>query len=114
MSNVDLGFDTRFLLHEAFDQLREDGYFAEPGGDCGAPYWTCCMTCGQDELPDGTENYVFYHMQDADHLREFGNCYLAYGGDADHIVRRLKEAGLVVEWNGSRDTRIKVTAPPQH
>jgi hypothetical protein len=97
----------RNRILRAFNQLRKDGFFAEPD-------WTCCQTCGVAELPDGVEDYVFFHMQDAECLRETGDCYLSYGGDARHIVRRLKEAGLTVEWNGSESTRIRVAGPQLH
>jgi len=60
------------------------------------------------------DSYVFYHDQDADRLREHGECHLSWGGDTAHIVRRLKEAGLSVEWDGTAHTRIKVSAAQGH
>jgi hypothetical protein len=96
----------RYLLDQAFERLRADGYFAEPD-------WTCCRSCGVYELPPGTEDYVFFNLQDAEHLRERGDVYLNHGGDGEHIVRRLREAGLRVDWDGSDDTAIHVSMPEQ-
>jgi len=92
-------------LFAAFLSLRDDGYFAERE-------WACCHSCGVYELPSGTQRYVFYHSQDGEDLRNHNACYLSWGGDPELICRRLREAGLVVGWNGDRDKRIRVTERP--
>ena len=101
-------------IDDAFDALRKQGFFAKA-------HHTCCQSCGLAEIPDDKKDaYVFYHMQDADYLKEDGICYLAWGGtvvihDLGHaICTALREAGLEVDWNGHENTRIKVSGlvPP--
>jgi hypothetical protein len=93
----------RSRLDAAFEQLRADGYFARPD-------WQCCQSCGVHKIPDeNADRYVFYHAQDADMMREYGECFLNWSGDTTHIKRRLKEAGLAVKWDGTRETRMKVS-----
>ena len=90
-------------IDEAFAALRDEGFFAKA-------HHTCCQSCGTAEIPEGKEDaYVFYHMQDAEHLKDAGVCYLAWGGCGQTICTALREAGLEVDWNGSEHTRIKVT-----
>ena len=95
-------------IDDAFAALREQGFFAKA-------HHTCCQSCGLSEIPEDKEDaYVFYHMQDAEHLKDAGVCYLAWGGtvvvhDLGHaICTALREAGLEVDWNGHEQTRIKV------
>jgi hypothetical protein len=90
-------------LLAAFDQLREDGYFAEPD-------WQCCQSCGLAALPDDADEYIFFHDQDADDLRRGNSCFLSWGGNPVHIIKRLEEAGLVVDWDGSDKVRLQVRA----
>ena len=68
--------------------------------------------------------YAFYHQQDAEHALEGHGLYLAYGaitdqsGDAPQdteavgrdIAAALAAEGLVVDWNGSAKTRLRVPA----
>ena len=90
-------------IDDAFAALREQGFFAKA-------HHTCCQSCGLAEIPEDKEDaYVFYHMQDADYLKEDGICYLAWGGRGQTICSALREAGLEVDWNGSEHTRIKVS-----
>ena len=90
-------------IDDAFAALRKQGFFAKA-------HHTCCQSCGLAEIPEDKENaYVFYHMQDADYLKEDGICYLAWGGCGQTICSALREAGLEVDWDGSEHTRIKVS-----
>ena len=90
-------------IDDAFAALRKQGFFAKA-------HHTCCQSCGLSEIPEDKEDaYVFYHMQDADGLKQDGVCYLAWGGCGQTICTALHEAGLEVDWNGSEHTRIKVT-----
>ena len=93
-------------IDDAFAALREQGFFAKANH-------TCCQSCGTAVIPDDKEDaYVFYHMQDADYLKEDGVCYLAWGSklSAGYLIcTALREAGLEVDWDGSEQTRIKVT-----
>ena len=95
-------------IDDAFAALRQQGFFAKA-------HHTCCQSCGLSEIPEDKENaYVFYHMQDADYLKEDGICYLAWGGCGQTICSALREEGLEVDWDGSEHTRIKVSGlvPP--
>jgi len=93
-------------IDDAFAVLREQGFFAKANH-------TCCQSCGTAVIPDDKEDaYVFYHMQDADYLKEDGVCYLAWGSklSAGYLIcTALREAGLEVDWDGSEQTRIAVT-----
>lgn len=93
---------TRTKLTIAFRKLRKDGYLAKHN-------WTCCQSCGAAAIPDQfADNYVFYHAQDNDRLKETNQTYLAWSGDGSLIRRRCQEAGLYVIWDGTPDTRILV------
>ncbi len=95
-------------IDDAFAALREQGFFAKANH-------TCCQSCGLAEIPADKEMaYVFYHMQDAENLKDAGVCYLAWGGKVGEkfghtICDTIREAGLEVDWNGSEHTRIAVT-----
>jgi hypothetical protein len=110
----------RDAIDKAFKKLNQGNVVARAD-------FACCQGCGcgeiDDEAKDGDIGYCFYHAQDADNLRESGQCYLAFGaldeeaGKKDYvaigrtIVAALKEQPeLKVEWNGSSDTRILVSA----
>lgn len=96
---------TKEKITAAFRNLRKDKYFARQK-------WMCCQTCGCAALPEGCENYVFYHAQDADQLAEKDQTYLAWGGDGALIKQRCEEAGLHVVWDGSDETRLLVSERP--
>jgi hypothetical protein len=97
------GIDMRTNLTKAFSKLRQAGFFARQN-------FQCCQSCGCAAIPEGVENYVFYHSQDREDLRESGSCYLAFGGDGHKIVKVLNEAGVRTEWNGSDSQRIRMFA----
>ena len=98
---------TATLIQKAFRELRKAGFFAKSNH-------TCCQTCGVAEVPENKEQaYVFYHQQSAKDLRNTNECRLSFGSSAEHgqiIVRFLEEAGLNVDWNGSIQQTIGVTA----
>jgi len=100
-------------IDDAFAALREQGFFAKANH-------TCCQSCGLADIPeDGRyDEYVFYHMQDAENLKDAGVCYLAWGFSGPTLETKrkgrlictaLREAGLEVDWDGSEHTRIKVS-----
>lgn len=91
-------------LTNAFKELRKLGYFARQN-------WKCCQTCGWAEVPDDrSDRAVFYHAQDKATLDKQDYCYLAWDGDGQEIVAVLEKHNLIVNWNGSENTRIKVTS----
>lgn len=90
-------------LNKAFTELRREGYFAKQN------FW-CCQTCAWADVPDKkSEKVVFYHRQDTATLRALGTCYLAWAGDGKQITEILKKHEIAVEWDGSKDSRIKIT-----
>jgi hypothetical protein len=101
------GFNVFTRVSNAFRQLREDGYFAEEN-------WWCCGTCGWSAVPNDKHNKaVFYNEQGGDGLRDGGKLCLTWD-DVDgpaHIIKRLQEAGLEVEHDGTSDTYILVSGP---
>jgi DNA-binding NarL/FixJ family response regulator len=95
-------------IDDAFAALRDEGFFAKANH-------TCCQSCGLSEIPADKEMaYVFYHMQDAENLKDAGVCYLAWGGCGQTICTALRDQHLEVDWDGSEHTRIKVSGlvPP--
>ena len=80
--------------------------------------YACCRSCGiyeiEEERPDSF-GWCFYHMQDAEGLRENGMVYLAFGSAnrevipvGNKIVSVLNKHNIVTEWNGDPSTRILV------
>ena len=92
----------RNRLVKVFNTLHKLGYWCKMNH-------ACCQTCGWAAIPKGNEHKaVFYHSQDAEHLRETGDVYLAWAGNGAEIVKAVKDCGMKVEWDGTEDTRIKV------
>ena len=85
----------------AFKDLRKKGYFARMN-------FLCCQSCAWKAVPQDAEKVVFYHDQDAENLKEGGDLYLAWSGDANHIINILSRRGLICEWNGDNSKRILV------
>ena len=88
-------------LRNAFAGLRAAGYFARQN-------WQCCQSCGFAAVPKGTERAVFYHAQDAEMRDRSKPFYLSWDGDGAQIVGILRDAGIDVEWDGDKKTRILV------
>jgi len=108
MSTIDTT-DFRARLNSAFRDLRKSGFVARQN-------FTCCQSCGLAALPKGTENYAFYHRQDAACLRDARKpdqvgVHLAWGGDGEQVAAAMRRAGLTVDWNGSESRRIWVCEP---
>jgi hypothetical protein len=94
----------------------------------GRSNYLCCQSCGVSALTHQyptAVGYAFYHEQDAEHLSERGalidgGMYLSFGAisprDPDRAVsvglrvaEALRDEGLVVDWDGNTNTRIRVT-----
>lgn len=94
-------------LNQGFKNLRKAGY-------AGRQNFTCCMSCGNAALPEGTTKYAFYHRQDAAnmidaaHRRQRLGVMLAWGGDGIVIAKAFEDAGLEVQWDGTDAKRIHV------
>jgi len=90
--------------------------------------FTCCGTCGAAEIGDEIDEarqggmlvrgYAFYHMQDTEAAVEGHGVYLNYGATTEgelaavrighEICDALRTESLSPQWDGSRETRIKV------
>lgn len=115
-------------LRTAFAILRKNGYIARMN-------FLCCQSCAGYALSEkahelaerGKEikGVVFYHKQDEENLQRSGECFLAFG-DITHDDKKyglstkqvgkiasiiLEEVGLQVDWDGTENTRIKVSLP---
>lgn len=128
----------------AFADLESKGFIARMN-------FTCCNTCGNDEIEDERTSpeqnaFVFFHQQDADRLLgESASLFLSFGfleghpqidsellavahsgdklaqsamvdvfkaiesGVGAEVVQTLRGHGLEVEWNGSSETRPRVS-----
>lgn len=110
---------------------RLDAAFAalEAGGVISRQNFSCCQTCGSDEIWDEIKEaqtegrpahgYAFFHMQDTDSAVDGGGLYLNYGACEEgekaavavghEIVSALTAHGLQTDWDGSHAQRIAVS-----
>lgn len=89
-------------LSKSFRELRKNGYFAKQD-------FMCCQSCGWAAIPDEqTKKAIFYHAQDKADIKEKNEVYLAWRGNGKEIVEIFERNGLIVDWNGSENTRIRV------
>ena len=106
------------------DNDRLDRAFAslEATGIVARQHFTCCQTCGfneiADELTPSARGFTFFHMQDTEGAVNGRGLYLAYDsttnarGDqlkiAQEIVAALEKEGLTPQWDGTTKTRILI------
>ncbi|MBW0116890.1 DUF6891 domain-containing protein [Pseudonocardia abyssalis] len=103
-------------LDDAFAALEASGIVARMN-------FTCCLTCGRDEIRDEappgprSDGFVFFHEQDAERLSDpDADLYLAFGawsGSADaevgeRVRAELVGQRLVAEWDGDAGARLVV------
>lgn len=94
------------LIDEFYRRCRELGVFC-------AKDWQCCQTCGHSSLDDiGHRNYIFYHSQDGDRLRDGETeCHFAFHFEDEDVKDKVK--GIVTElggaWDGDERRRILLT-----
>ncbi len=102
--------ETKKEINNAFKQLRKLGFVARQN------FW-CCQTCATSALTQAPYNlkdgdkFVFYHNQDAQNLKFYGRCHLAFGAtveDGKVIARIFQEQGLKVTWDETMDHRIEI------
>lgn len=96
-------------LNDVFRQLRSQGFVAKQN-------YMCCMSCATAAINiDGKKGGVYYHRQDANRLRESGECHIRFvqGELSDkevgcHIASSLLKFGICFEWDGNPDKAIFV------
>lgn len=90
------------VLNLCFRDLRKLGYTAKQN-------WKCCQSCGWSAISyKQARKAVFYHGQDKWNLEHDGYCYLCWAGKGAEIVKVFTDRGIKVEWDGSKNTRIKL------
>ena len=91
----------RTTITRAFVRLRRQGYFCRSN-------FGFSVSAGWDLITwEQAEKAVFYTYQDRLYANH-GSIYLAWSGDAQEICDALRDEGLMVEHDGSKDVRIKV------
>jgi hypothetical protein len=108
-------------LAEAFADLEAQGIVSRQN-------FSCCGTCGADEIEDEMQaarsqgrkvrGYTFFHMQDTEHAAAGTGLYLSFGSSSGKLLsetltgfkvsRTIRRHGLKTKWNGSLFTRILV------
>ena len=91
-------------LNKAFRELRKAGYVAKQNFGL-----SLSDAIFQIDDIDNIDKLVFYQQQDNDDLNEFGECYLAWFGDANEIINILNNNNIVTEWDGKNHSRIKIS-----
>ena len=92
-------------LTRAFRALRKEGYTAK------RHFW-CCGSCAWAALSkEEAEKAILIHKQGEENVKEYGEVYVQWAGDGEQIVAALKGAGLVCEWDGTKEQCIKATVP---
>lgn len=98
-------------LNAMIHKLEEQGFEVITG--------LCCSSCSVNAL-DTHKQYMFYHRQDEDTLKETGTMYVAFGwggdeinDDADMDTGRIicnvaDESNIPFEWDESPYRRIKL------
>ncbi|MCX2951149.1 DUF6891 domain-containing protein [Lentzea sp. NEAU-D7] len=103
-------------LTRAFAALEQAGITAREN-------FTCCRTCGQDEIggesAPGARGFVYFHSQCTDSAAAGHGLALLYGGFdgtaetttaiGDEVVAALEAAGLRTSWNRDPGRSISVT-----
>ena len=103
-----MNIELKKKVNEGFKLLRERGYWARQN-------WQCCSGCGWAAIEDkNASKAVFYHAQDARNLNKDGYVYIAWAGDGNEIRDAFVDAGLNVEWDGTENSRHKLTVATNH
>jgi len=76
--------------------------------------WSCCMSCGHAEAKsEGWENYVFYHSQATDSLKEGDTevhlAFLFTDEMKPKVLEMIKANSDILQWAGNDHTTIYVT-----
>ncbi len=112
----------RKIINKTFRNLKANGYLTLHGRSI-----TCCSGCSLYKIEDIKRKkgiteprpYAYYHKQDEEYLNKkdlHGILYIGFGHDTNsqivntgsHIAKLFETNGVLVDWNGKADTRIKV------
>ena len=95
----------RAKISAAFRALRKKGWTAKMN-------FSCCSSCAWSELSEDhneDDEIVFFHNQDNDRLKETGETWLSWSGDGRVLFDVLNDFELTPIWDGSKDTRFKIS-----
>ena len=105
VQQVALGGIPQSALTNAFAELETLGVVARES-------FTCCGTCGDNEIWHERDDsrawrgYVYYHVQDAEHIPQSRSTHIAYGGFVDQYFTRAQWEEFADEEKDSHYTRI--------
>ena len=96
--------DCLYIVEDLFDEIGVRFYHD----------WSCCMSCGHAEAQaEGSKNYVFYHEQATDSLKEgVKEVHLAFLFTDEmkpKVLEMIKENSDTIQWAGNDHTTIYVT-----
>lgn len=102
----------RKLIMAAFRDLRNIGFIAKAR-------FMCCQGCARAAIRElikddkwATADIVFYHAQDAEAFDGNGtlkrSIHIAHSGDTMKAVDAFRLKGLIVKWDGNKNTRIEI------
>lgn len=95
--------ERRDLVKKFFAEMRKKGYFAKLRlADCQSCSWAIVPEDKQDKV-------IFSTFQDEEDWKRAGYMYIAWAGDGAEIVRTAWKVGLVAQWDGQENTRIKLS-----
>jgi hypothetical protein len=100
-------YELKEKLTVVFRELRKKGWFAKKNH-------TCCQSCGwyetsKEHTGKDYKNIVFYHRQDSARIDETSQVHLAWSGNPLELLTECIKQKLMIEWDGSENTRIMVT-----
>ena len=121
MSRIDLRWDAKPLK----DALKEIQKVTHSSSNELEPIVTkanyqCCQSCGCSFIAHdhGNDcNYIFYHEQGNEDLKNWGEVNLYHNIPANQrrfVVDTLRKHGNKVDWNGDQDRSIRVAIPKHY
>ena len=103
--------ETRKAVRKAFAELEKSGWYV---GTPSKPGIWCCGSCSWNNIPEDAENAVFYHEQQDDNFKRWGQVYLHFRGDVSRVVDALHQQSVITQWNGCETNSIRVMGLERH
>ena len=71
--------------------------------------FTCCQSCGHAEMED-TPNYIFYHQQTGESMKETNSCFFSHHFKDDCVREQVKiiAQSFGSSWDGSNNQTIEI------